>query len=58
LSVLQRDGVAAWLRAWRALPTVPPPHSPVDRRGAPLAGADRLVETLASMALGCLAAGG
>ena len=58
LAVLQHDGVAAWLRAWRSLPAAPPARPPDARPGAPLAGADRLVEGLASMALGCLAAGG
>lgn len=50
LAVLQHDGVTAWLRAWRSLPA-PPSRPPAASPGAPLAGADRLVETLASMAL-------
>jgi hypothetical protein len=58
LAVLQHHGVTAWLRAWRSLPAAPPSRPPAASPGAPLAGADRLVETLASMALGCLAAGG
>ena len=57
LAVLQHRGVVGWLHTWRALP--PTPAGPPGREAAltpPAAGvADRLVETLASMALGALA---
>jgi hypothetical protein len=52
LAVLQRQGVAAWARAWRATPvasTTPPPADPP-------AGAHQVVGVLASMALACLQA--
>ena len=57
LGVLQHRGVVAWLHAWNAV--TPPPTTRPAREPAvtlPAAGvAERLVESLASMALGVLA---
>jgi hypothetical protein len=57
LGVLQHRGVIAWLHAWHAV--VPTPTRPAVREPAvplPAAGlTERLVESLASMALGALA---
>jgi hypothetical protein len=57
LAVLQHRGVVAWLHAWHAVAATP--ASPPARDTAvtlPVSGvADRLVEALASMALGALA---
>ncbi|MGH9215036.1 MAG: hypothetical protein ACRDZS_02170 [Acidimicrobiales bacterium] len=50
--MLQRRGVAAWAKAWRATvgsPAPPPVASPV--------GDDGVVGVLATMALACLRAG-
>jgi len=56
LAVLQHRGVAAWLRAWRTVsPTIVATVSPA-RPGPPPSAASRLVEALASMALGAVAA--
>lgn len=58
LGVLQRRGVAAWLRAYQAaVPTVCPPRP--TRAGAPIAGGvdAELVALLASMALAVAAQG-
>jgi hypothetical protein len=53
LALLERRGVAAWARAWQT--TMPAPSSPPTAAvGAP-AGADELVDVLATMALACLA---
>jgi len=53
LALLQRRGVAVWLRAWQT--TTPPPSAgpPVPQ---PMAAAE-VVGVLASMALACLRAG-
>jgi hypothetical protein len=52
--LLQRRGVAAWIRAWRTTvapvsPAPPPVAGPVD--------GDGVVAVLATMALACLRAG-
>jgi len=55
-ALLQRQGVAAWVRAWRAAP----PESPPARARPPVEPPDsagEIVGVLASMALACLAAG-
>ena len=53
LALLERRGVAAWMRAWQT--TAPAPSSPPPAAvGAP-AGTDEIVGVLASMALACLA---
>jgi hypothetical protein len=54
LAVLQRHGVAGWLRAWQNVPAPPAPSG----RGHPAVLGDRVVDLLAAMALGCVAAGG
>jgi len=53
LGVLQHRGVVAWLRAWHAIPVVAARTPAREAAVALPAGgaADRLVETLASMAL-------
>jgi hypothetical protein len=53
LGVLQHRGVVAWLRAWHAVPVVAARTPAREAAVALPAGgaADRLVETLASMAL-------
>jgi hypothetical protein len=57
LALLQRRGVAAWLRAWRTSTTVPS-SPPADSLPAAVpAGGDEVVGVLASMALACLRAG-
>jgi hypothetical protein len=57
LGVLQHRGVIAWLHAWHAV--VPTPARPTVREPAVALSAgcvtERLVESLASMALGALA---
>lgn len=53
LAVLERQGVAAWLRAWRSTTPAPVVRP---RLGAPVGG-DELVGALASMALACIAKG-
>lgn len=57
LGVLQHRGVIAWLQAWRAAtPTAADPAAREPAPTLPAAGvAERLVESLASMALGALA---
>lgn len=57
LAVLQHRGVVGWLHAWHAVAPTPASTSAGSAcRALPAAGvADRLVETLASMALGALA---
>ncbi len=53
LALLERRGMAAWVRGWQeAAPRPSPPASPAVE---PLAGAGELVGLLASMALACLA---
>jgi hypothetical protein len=51
LAVLERRGVAAWMRAWRT--TTPGPRKPLVPLGIPLGG-DELVGVLTAMALACL----
>jgi len=53
LAVLERQGVAAWLRAWQNIAPTPLPGSATD---VVVAG-DELVGALASMALACIAKG-
>jgi len=58
LGVLQHRGVVAWLRAWQTLPAAEPADRPVPATATALparGAADRLVETLASMALAVVA---
>ena len=52
LAVLERQGVAAWLRAWQSIAPTPLARPPTD---VPVA--DELVGALASMALACIAKG-
>jgi len=56
LAVLQRRGVAAWLRAAEAIAPSPSPpsRSAVD---VPAGTGDELVGVLATMALACVGAG-
>ena len=54
LAVLQRSGVAAWLRAGETI--TPRPPAPASRR-AHRRGGDELVGALATMALACLGSG-
>jgi hypothetical protein len=51
LALLERRGVAAWARAWQTTTPSSPLPPPVE---AP-AGADEIVDVLATMALACLA---
>jgi hypothetical protein len=51
LALLERGGVAAWARAWQTTTSSSPLPPAVE---AP-AGADELVDVLATMALACLA---
>lgn len=53
LAVLERQGVAAWLRAWQSVAPTPLARPSTD---VPAAG-DELVGALASMALACIAKG-
>jgi len=57
LGVLQHRGVIAWLHAWHSVtPTPPAPPAREPAVTLPAGGvAERLVESLASMALGVLA---
>ena len=58
LAVLQHRGVAAWLRAWRAVPAAPAAVCPTRRDSVlPNGSADGLVHALAGMALGAMAGG-
>jgi hypothetical protein len=58
LAVLQHRGVAAWLGVWRAVPAAPAVTGTAGRvSGPPTASTECLVQALASMALGALAAG-
>jgi hypothetical protein len=50
LALLERRGVVAWTRAWRA--TTPPPARTAI--ASPAADSDQLVGVLASMALACV----
>jgi hypothetical protein len=57
LAVLQRQGMAAWLRAWDDLGTVEtPPKRPAD--AATTVVSDAVVAVLASMTLACAGARG
>ena len=51
LALLERRGVAAWARAWQTTT----PSSPLRPAVEAPAGADELVDVLATMALACLA---
>lgn len=51
LALLERRGVAAWARAWQTTT----PSSPLPPAVEVPAGADELVDVLATMALACLA---
>jgi hypothetical protein len=51
LAVLERRGVVAWARAWRATVPAPARATPIE----PVAVSDELVGALASMALACVA---
>ena len=53
LAVLERQGVAAWLRAWQNIAPTPLPRPATD---VVVAG-NELVGALASMALACIARG-
>jgi hypothetical protein len=55
LAVLQRRGVAAWLRAGEAITVAAPPSRPSAE--VPVPGGDELVGVLAAMALACLRGG-
>ncbi len=59
LAVLQRQGMAAWLRAWDdlgAVETPPKPQPPAD--AATAVASDEVVAVLASMTLACAGARG
>jgi hypothetical protein len=59
LAVLQRQGMAAWLRAWDdlgAAEAAPRPQPPGD--GATTVASDEVVAVLASMTLACAGARG
>ncbi|MDQ6850970.1 MAG: hypothetical protein M3070_13680 [Actinomycetota bacterium] len=58
LAVLQHHGVAAWLRAWLTVSAPASPPAPTRASPPPvdISAADRLVQALASMALGAVAA--
>ncbi len=51
LALLERRGVAAWARAWQTTT----PSSPLPPAVEASAGADEIVDLLATMALACLA---
>lgn len=54
LALLERRGVAAWVRAWQT--TVPAPPSQPSRPAVETAvGGEEIVGVLATMALACLA---
>jgi hypothetical protein len=53
LAVLERQGVAAWLRAWQSIAPTPLPRPSTDVA----VGGDELVSALASMALACIVKG-
>ena len=55
LAVVQRRGVAAWLRAAEVITVAAVPSRPTGE--VPVAGGDELVGVLASMALACLRGG-
>lgn len=54
LAVLQRRGVAAWLRAGETIAPTAPARPPAD---VPAGSGDELVGVLATMALACLRVG-
>jgi hypothetical protein len=54
LAVLQRSGVAAWLRVAETTTPRPPARPPAD---VPAGAGDELVGALATMALACLGSG-
>jgi hypothetical protein len=54
LAVLQRSGVAAWLRVAETISPRPPLRPSAD---VPAGAGDELVGVLATMALACLGAG-
>ncbi|MFN2506965.1 MAG: hypothetical protein ABR540_22595 [Acidimicrobiales bacterium] len=53
LAVLQRQGMAAWINAWKELAYAFPPQRPTNDAH----GSDAVVAVLASMALACAGAG-
>ncbi len=54
LAVLQRQGMAAWLRAWDELGTVETrPEAPPPGDATPTVASDEVVAVLASMTLAC-----
>ena len=53
LAVLERQGVAAWLRAWQSIAPTPLARPSTDVA----VGGDELVGALANMALACIAQG-
>ncbi len=53
LAVLQRQGMAAWIGAWKEIDTAPPPPQPIQAAH----GSDAVVAVLASMALAVAGAG-
>ncbi len=53
LAVLQRQGMAAWIGAWKELVDAVPPQRPPNDAHA----SDAVVAVLASMALACAGAG-
>jgi hypothetical protein len=55
LAIVQRRGVAAWLRAAEAITVAAAPSRPTGE--VPVADGDELVGVLASMALACLRGG-
>lgn len=53
LAVLQRQGMAAWMGAWKEIGDAPPPQQPKHVTD----GSDAVVAVLASMALAVAGAG-
>ncbi|MCA1673707.1 MAG: hypothetical protein LC799_16405, partial [Actinobacteria bacterium] len=54
LAVLQREGLAAWIGAWKEIGGAAPPRRPAQAAQA----SDAVVAVLASMALACAGSNG